>query len=186
MKINIYLASSLMVVTLVIGMVFGYYISPSYSQSMYSKNDMGLGKADKFVDLRYLNQMATHHKGAILLAKQIEDKSDREEIKVLAKEIQENEPKLIEELYSWKKDWYKDSREAEDPMVSNIGSKDDKTDLRFLNALIAHHHEGIEMAQEIKTKSSRTEVLNNADAVENFLTDSLKVLMSWRSEWYGI
>lgn len=185
-SISIHLSLSLMVVTLVVGMLFGYYVSPSYQQTMYDTNEMGLGRADKFVDLRYLDQMATHHKAAMLLASQVEDKTDREEIKTLAKEILTNEPKLIDELYAWKKDWYKDSRAVKDPSVVNIGGKDDKTDLRFLNALIAHHQEGIAMTEEIKMKSSRKEVLDNADAVEMFLTTTLKTLLEWRSQWYEI
>jgi hypothetical protein len=42
------------------------------------------------------------------------------------------------------------------------------------------------MAQDIRTKSSRSEILDNANAVENFLANSLITLKSWRSDWYSI
>lgn len=185
-QISLPLAISFMSVFLIIGLLGGYYISPTYSQIMYVKDEMGLGQADRFIDLRYINQMAAHHRGAILLANQIADKTQRQELKALAADIQKGEPKLIAELYQWKKDWYNDERQVSDPIVANIGPGDEKVDLRFLNALIAHHKAGIEMTQEIRTKSSRREILDNADAVENFLNGSLITLKNWREQWFNV
>lgn len=183
---NIPLTVSLMIVSAVIGLAGGYFISPTYMQTMYTKEEMGLGSADRFVDLRYLNQMAAHHKGAILLANQIADKTQRVELKTLAADIQQQEPKLIDELIAWKKAWYNDSRGVTDPIVANLGTADATIDLRFLNALITHHEEGISMTREIKTKSTRSEVLNNADAVENFLKSSLVTLKGFREAWFNV
>ncbi len=185
-QINLSLAISLMIIFFIGGLVGGYFISPSYQQTMYSQEEMGFGQADRFLDLRYINQMAAHHRGAILLANKIADKTQRKEIKDLAASIQEGEPKLIEELYQWKKDWYNDDRRVTDPIVAELGTSDEKTDLRFLNALIAHHEAGIDMTQEIRTKSTRREVLDNADAVENFLSGGITMLKLWREEWYGV
>lgn len=185
-KISISLASAITIIAFIFGLLSGYFISPTYQQTMYTRDTMGLGNADRFVDLRYINQMAAHHKGAILLADQIFEKTQRSEIKSLANDIRKNEPLLIEELYQWKQAWYKDPRKVSDPIVVNLGNMDSKIDLRFLNALIAHHEEGIIMTKEIKTKSSKQEILNNADEVEAFLTNSLITLKRWRSEWYGV
>lgn len=168
------------------GLLGGYFISPSYQQTMYDKNEMGFGVADRFVDLRYINQMAAHHRGAILLAEQIKTKTNRPELKELADTILINEPKLIDELYGWKNDWYKDNRKVRDPLVAKLGPADNTVDLRFLNALIAHHQAGIAMTKEIRAKSSRAEVLNNADSVENFLNSSLTTLKGWRKEWFNV
>lgn len=184
--VSLPMAASLMIVTGIIGLTGGYYISPTYQQTMYVKEEMGLGQADRFVDLRYIDKMAAHHTGAILLANQIESLSQRKEIKDLAADIKKGEPKLIDELYQWKREWYNDTRKARDPIVANLGSADEKSDLRFLNALIAHHEAGIEMTQEIRKKSSRKEVLDNADAVESFLTNTLVTFKNWRSQWYNI
>jgi uncharacterized protein (DUF305 family) len=184
--ISLPLAVSIAIVSLLVGLVAGYTISPRYQQTMFETEVMGLGAADRYVDLRYLNQMAAHHQAAILLAKEVADKTNREEIKHLALEIQVTEPKLINELYAWKQAWYNDSSKISDPTIPNLGVADDTLDLRFLNALIAHHEDGIAMAQDIRTKSSRSEILDNANAVENFLANSLITLKSWRSDWYSI
>lgn len=86
----------------------------------------------------------------------------------------------------WKRDWYNDNSIAKSPTVPNLGDADQKVDLRFLNAMIAHHEEGIQMAREIQTKSSRTEILNDAAMVETSLIHSLYNLKLWRSQWYNI
>lgn len=186
MKISTPLVISLIVVSFVLGLLGGYFVSPSYQQTMYDKNVMGLGTADRFVDLRYINQMAAHHRGAMLLAEQLQDKTTRPELSELSEAILIGEPKLIDELYGWKREWYKDIRKANDPIVANLGPADDKLDLRFLNAIIAHHEAGIMMTKEIRTKSSRTEILNNADDVERFLSSSLVTLKTWRKDWFNV
>ncbi len=185
-QLNISLVISLMIISLIIGLAGGYFISPSYKQTMYSNEEMGFGQADRYVDLRYINQMIAHHRGAMLLAEQVADKSPRKEIKDLAASILQGEPKLINELYGWKTDWYNDTTKVKDPAVAKLGEFDEKIDLRFLNALIAHHEAGIDMTKEIRTKSSRKEVLDNADAVEAFLGGGVTMLKAWRAEWYAV
>lgn len=181
-----YLTISLTITAAIIGMAVGYFISPEYQQSMYVKEEMGLGTADRWLDLRYINKMIAHHRGAILVAQQARRESKRPEIQNLAKEILNNEPKLITELYAWKSEWYQDTRQVKDPIVPNLGAYDETWDLRFLNAVIAHHEAGIVMTKEARLKTARKEIMNNADAVENFLQGSIITLKEWRTEWYNL
>lgn len=186
MKISIYLALGLIVSSMVLGVGFGYYWAPEYKVSMYDKNTMNLGSADRTFDLRYINAMISHHRGAMLLADQLSKNTTRPEMKTLAQNILADEPKAIAELYAWKKDWYRDTKNVRDPIVANLGPQDEKFDLRFLNAIIAHHESGILMTKETRQKSSRVEILNNVDAVEAFLEGGLKTLKELRSSWYNI
>ncbi len=179
------LGTSLIIIALVLGIGIGYSLSPEYRQSMFQKNTMGLGVADVWVDQRYLNAMISHHRSAMLIAEQAQQ-SSRPEIQKLAVDILTNEPKLIEELYTWKKEWYNDMRTVSDPKVPQFGSPNKTFDLRILNALIAHHEDGIVMTQEVRLKTSRSEVVDNADAVEAFLKNSMTMLREWRVTWYGI
>lgn len=183
-KISFYLALSMSIVMGIIGIGVGYALTPQYQTTMYEKY-MDLGRADRTFDLRYTNAMIAHHRGAMLLAEQLQKNTSRPELKALASDILVSEPKLIEELYSWKKVWYKDNRKVKDPIVANLGAADDKFDLRFLNAMIAHHEAGIEMTKETRVKSSRAEVLNNADAVEAFLKGGVNALSELRTNWYN-
>ncbi|NTU96234.1 MAG: DUF305 domain-containing protein [Chlorobiaceae bacterium] len=182
-KISLPLAIALMIVSCVIGIGAGYWLTPQYRLSMYDKNTMDLGAPDKWLDLRYLDAMISHHRGAMLLAHQA-SQSKKKEISALAVDILQNEPPAIRELYRWKKEWYGDSRIVPDPQVPRIGRYDRTFDLRFLNALIAHHENGIRMTREIRLKSSRSEILDNADSVELFLHNGIGMLSEWRTEWY--
>lgn len=184
-KISTYLSVSLIIIAFIMGIGLGYSFTPQYSLSMYDKSEMDLGRPDKWVDLRYINEMIRHHRGAILVAEQAE-KSERVEIQNLAIEIQKNEPVLIEELYKWKNDWYGDTKKLKDPVVPNLGSYNETFDLRFLNAVISHHKDGILMTKDIRIKSSRNEILDNANTVEKFLSDSGEMLKEWRKTWYNI
>lgn len=186
MKISIYLTLGLVVVGVILGVAFGYYITPDYKVSMYEKNTMSLGQADRTFDLRYVNAMISHHRGAMLLAEQLAKNTIRPEMKALAQNILADEPKAIDELYSWKKDWYGDTKSVRDPIVPNLGPAGDTFDLRFLNAIIAHHEVGIVMTQETQLKSSRAQILDNANAVEAFLSKGLETLKGLRTTWYNI
>lgn len=181
---NKYLALSLILIVFIFGVGIGYVYNPE--SKMETLSMQGLGLANRTLDLRYINAMATHHQGAILLAEQVKTQSQRPEIKALAEEILASEPKLISRLYDWKTAWYKDNRKAQSPVAVNLGSFDENLDLRFLNALIAHHEEGVLMAKEAMAKSSRNEILTDASAVAEFLSGSGQMLKTWRQDWYGI
>lgn len=185
-KISVSLAGAFVIIAAIVGLGAGYALTPEYKSSMYEKESMNLGQADKTLDLRYINAMISHHRAAMLLADQAVNVTKRPEINQLAEKILADEPGAIDELYVWKKDWYGDKRVVKDPAVPNLGAYNDKLDLRFLNALIAHHEAGLMMTKEVMTKSSRTEVLDNANAVDNFLNTTLVVLTEWRKNWYNI
>ncbi len=185
-KISTPLTVSLIIVSLIIGTVIGYSLTPAYTLSMYDKDGMNLGRADRGLDLRYINAMIAHHRGAMLLAEQAKNTAQKKEIKDLAGDILKNEPPAIQELYNWKKAWYNDTRKVRDPIVPKLGDYDKNYELRFLNALIAHHEDGLIMTREVRTKSSRMEILNNADAVDTFFVTTLEIFKNWRKEWYKI
>ncbi len=184
-KPSIPLTASLMIVSAVLGFGAGYALTPEYRLGMYDRDAMDLGRADRWVDLRYVNAMIAHHRAAMLLAEQA-SVSERTEVRELATRILADEPAAIEELYGFKRTWYGDARKVRDPVPVQLGTYDPTFDLRFLNALIAHHEEGLRMTAEIVRKSSRAEVLDNANTVENFLTSTLVTLKGWRAAWYGV
>ncbi|MEI6690593.1 MAG: DUF305 domain-containing protein [bacterium] len=184
--ISLPLALSFITVSGIVGLTVGYYFSPVYQANMYEKVEMGLGVADRYLDLRYLDAMATHHQSAIMLAQQVVTTSKRSEIRDLATTIINSEPSSIDQLMQWKKSWYNDSRSYSAPQIVNLGTYDDKLDLRFLNALISHHKLGINMAKEALSKSTNNEILNNANELIEFLTNSHLILQDWRFNWYGV
>jgi len=73
-----------------------------------NKMTSDLGKKDADFDLRFINEMIVHHEGAIDMAKQAQQNSDRIEIKNLSDEIIAAQSKEIEQMNKWKEMWYGD------------------------------------------------------------------------------
>ena len=68
--------------------------------------NMDLGAADDQFDLRFINAMLPHHEGAVTMAKEALQKSDRPEIKALAQDIITSQQQEIAQMQQWKKAWY--------------------------------------------------------------------------------
>lgn len=175
-----------MVVIFMLGVGIGFYFTPEYAQMNSNKSSsmVELGMADKYFDLRYVNNMISHHLAAIDMAKQALVQSSRPEIKELAQIIITTDERGIEELYTYKKTWYGDTKPVTRFDKTELGEADELFDLRFLNALTIHHEMAIESAKEVQTKSVRTEVLNLANDVITNLTANLKQFATWRKAWY--
>lgn len=65
-----------------------------------------LGAADDQFDLRFINAMLTHHQGAVTMAQEALEKSDRPAIKQLAQAIIRSQGQEISQLQQWRKAWY--------------------------------------------------------------------------------
>lgn len=182
------LVYSLIIIAFIIGLGAGYTLTPEYASTMQEKDTtmIPLGKADRFIDQRYLNGVISHHLTAIDLARQALEKSHRDEIRNIAEEIIKSDEASIKQLTIYKQAWYKDDRNSGEFEKINLGDNDKRFDLRFLNALITHHEQAIETAREISTKSTRDEVLNLANEITQSLGKSKLVLEQLRKDWYAI
>ena len=58
-------------------------------------------------DLEFIRQMIPHHKGAVVMAEEAINKSSRDEIKKLAKEIIKAQRAEIDQMAAWQKAWSK-------------------------------------------------------------------------------
>ncbi|OGD78338.1 hypothetical protein A2368_04750 [Candidatus Collierbacteria bacterium RIFOXYB1_FULL_49_13] len=179
------LSFSLIIIALIIGMGLGFTLTPEYAAMKVAAVSMDLGPADRFLDQRFINGLISHHLTAIDMSRQALDKSHREDIRTLSEKIIKDDEEAVKKLYQLKLDWYKDGRQVSQFTRINLGDNDGKFDLRFINALVTHHDEGIETSMDVRTKSNRTEVLNLADSAIINLTASKDQLLSWRQDWYG-
>ncbi len=58
-------------------------------------------------DQAFIDQMIIHHEGAIEMAEAALENAERQEIKDLAKAIIEAQTKEIEQMKTWRTDWYR-------------------------------------------------------------------------------
>lgn len=181
------LSVSIVIVALILGIGLGYALTPEYSAySINPKHGEGLGKADKYLNLRFINGMIAHHKSAIYMLEQVQKESKKTELQDLAKIVIALDTQGIKNLYALKKEMYNDSREVKNFTKTELGFADKNFELRFLNAMIIHHEEAIASSREALGKSTNESILETAGAVDQLLSENLKQLKSWREEWYSV
>jgi uncharacterized protein (DUF305 family) len=68
--------------------------------------DVDLGTTDEEFDLRFINAMIPHHEGALTMAEEALEKSDRPEIQQLAQQVIDSQESEINQMNQWKQSWY--------------------------------------------------------------------------------
>lgn len=68
--------------------------------------DMDLGEADDEFDLRFINAMIPHHEGAVVMAEDLQNKSNRPELQTLAEAIITSQQAEIDQMKQWRQEWY--------------------------------------------------------------------------------
>jgi uncharacterized protein (DUF305 family) len=180
---------------------------PSMSPSMQGMDHsaMTLGPKDADFDLRFIDGMTPHHEGAVIMAQDALQKSQRPEIKQLAQAIIAAQEKEVAQMKDWRKAWYPnasatpmmyhaemghmmamdDATRSQMMMNTDLGAADDQFDLRFLNGMIPHHEGALTMAKEALEKSDRPEIKQLAQAILESQQKEIDQMKQWRKEWYG-
>lgn len=166
---------------------------------------MDLGPADANYDLRFIDAMRLHHQGAIAMAKEAQQKSQRPQIKKLAGNIIEAQSREENQLLrQWRQAWYpnastkpvayagegkslmpmSEQQQQSMTMHKNLGRADAEFDLRFMNAMIVHHEGATAMAQDALSKSQRPEVKKLAQEIATSQQAEIEQMKQWRQAWY--
>ena len=165
---------------------------------------MDLGPADAELDLRFIDAMTPHHQGAVVMAKEAQQKSKRPEIKKLAADIIKAQDKEIAQLKQWRTAWYPKApstpmawhQEMNHSMAMSeaqikamrmdmaLGPADADFDKRFLDAMIPHHDGAVVMAQEALAKSKRPEIQKLAQDIISSQETEIKQMQQWQQAWY--
>ncbi len=141
-------------------------------------HSMDLGPADENYDMRFIDAMIPHHEGAIVMAKDVLQKSKRPELKKLATTIISAQTEEIAQMKAWRTAWYPKSPStpmawhstmnhmmAMSPeqisamrMNVNLGLADAGYDSRFIQAMVPHHEAAVIMAKDLASKTKRPEL----------------------------
>lgn len=79
-------------------------MTPEMQEEMMMSGD--LGEADAEFDLRFIDGMIPHHEGALNMADQVLQNSDRPELQELAQDILSSQQTEIDQMKQWRQDWY--------------------------------------------------------------------------------
>jgi len=178
--------------------------SMNHGSGMNHSMTIDLGAADANYDLRFIDAMIVHHQGAVEMAKEAQQKSQRPQIKKLAEDIIKAQNKEINQMKQWRQAWY--PKAGDKPMAHNtqmghmmemsseqmnsmlmnmdLGAANAQFDLRFINAMIPHHQGAITMAQDALGKSKRPEIKQLAQEIIKAQKAEIKQMQQWRQAWY--
>lgn len=189
-------------------------VSPIGDKQMPNHDNMGgmgsgmttmvnLGPADANYDLRFIDAMIPHHQGAIEMATDALSKSQRPQIKRLARYIITDQNQEIAQLKQWRQAWYPkagttamvyDSQMGNTMAMSpaqmqgmmmkgDLGPANAQYDLRFLNAMIPHHEGAVAMSQDALHKSRRPEIKSLAQRIITNQQREMHEMQQWRQQW---
>jgi len=172
---------------------------------MMDHSMMDLGPADAEFDLRFIDSMIPHHEGAVVMAREVLQKSKRPELKKLAQDIIKAQEKEINQMKQWRTVWYPKAPStpvawhapmghsmamSQDQMKAmrmdmDLGPADAEFDKRFIAAMIPHHEGAVVMANDVLQKSKRPEVLQLAKNIIASQQAEIDQMQQWRKTWYG-
>jgi len=141
-------------------------------------------------DAQFIDGMTIHHQGAVTMAEQALQESQRPEIKQLAQNIIATQNSEIEQMAAWRKEWYPDvatTRGTGGHMGDMELSSDTSIpfDQRFIAAMIGHHNGAIAMAQEALTKAEHGEIKQLAQNIITAQEAEVKQLQKWQQAWFA-
>lgn len=146
-------------------------------------------------DLQFIDTMTAHHQGAVEMAKLVDARTQRTELKAFAQKIIADQNKEIEQMKQWREQWFKGAPRAvnmEMPGMADsmkmdmsklLNSKDKAFDLAFIEMMIPHHAGATTMSKEALQKAQNAELntlVNNIIKEQEAEIDQMEI---WKSEW---
>jgi uncharacterized protein (DUF305 family) len=142
-------------------------------------------------DAQFIDSMIEHHQGAIDMAEMALDEAEHEELHTLAEEIIAAQSAEIEQLQSWRSEWYPDLAPT-GGMQMGMGEmmvSDDESvpfDQRFIEAMILHHQGAIDMAEMALEQAAHEEIRTLSEDIIAAQTAEIEQMQGWLADWYGI
>ncbi len=176
------------------------------SSNMAQMNhNMDVGPADANYDLRFIDSMIPHHQGALVMAQEAIQKSQRPALIKLAKGIVTEQNKEIAQMQQWRQQWYPQfsstpvmwhaamnrempmTAEHQQSMMMNmsLGKADTGFDRRFLNGMIPHHQGAVLMGQDLLQKSQRPQMKKLAQNIIASQQAEIDLMTKWQQQWSG-
>lgn len=178
-------------------------MSGDMQKDMAMMNDMmvkGLDGGDSLYDHRFIDMMIPHHEGAIMMAKDAQQKANRPELKKLAASIIAGQQKEIDQMKQWRSKWYgenssngmanasemmKQMSMMNDMMVQKLGGRDSLYEDRFIDMMIPHHNGAVGMATGAMEKATHPEIKSLAKHIIDSQKSEIAEMEAWRKQWYG-
>ncbi|WP_437505213.1 DUF305 domain-containing protein [Sorangium sp. So ce1099] len=152
-------------------------------------------------DRQFIDMMAPHHEGAVMMAETAQERAEHPELKAMADDIIAAQNQEISQLKSWREQWY---GSAETPPVDQMpmlpGMEHDAMrnmvdmneelrtaepfDKAFIDAMIPHHEMAIDAAEAAQQEAEHAEIRTLASGIIEAQQREIDQMKAWRAEWY--
>lgn len=168
----------------------------NHAEMNHSEMNSSPNAANAPYDLQFLDTMIAHHQGAVEMAKMIDTKTNRLELKTLAKNITTSQEKEIKEMKSWRDKWFAGKESALNMEMAGMADSMKGMDMKkleslsgnafdkeFVRQMIPHHEGAVVMAKEAIQKSNKTEIKTLANQIIKDQEAEIKQMKDWLADW---
>lgn len=172
---------------------------PCTAHENQSDNMFSRLKGEEY-DKAFIVDMLVHHEGAVAMAEGALAVTDRQEIRQLATAIITAQSQEIVKMRTWQKEWGYPVTATEghaghggnaESMGDNMMEMSDdlrnlsgaKYDEKFLELMIEHHQQAVDMAQYAEANALHQEVKDLSRAVVSDQQAEIKTMQDWQKAW---
>lgn len=147
-------------------------------------------------DHQFIDTMTMHHQSAIEMAQLVEERSERDELKQMARKVIDDQQKEIKQMQDWKQQWYAGKGDAVNMKLPGMAesmknmamdklsaAKGKAFDAMFIDMMTRHHRGAVKLAQAAVGKLKHAEVKDLAQNVIDTQKKEIDQMTTWKKEW---
>ena len=145
-------------------------------------------------DLQFIDSMSKHHRGAIDMARMAQGKVRNPGLKALVKSIPVDQQKEIDQMKSWRDQWYPGAAVADNGTMPgmSMGMNMDMSqmqsmkagpdfDAMFIDMMVPHHEIAIAMSRDAIDHAEHPEIKALAQRIIDAQTKEVDQMKKWRT-----
>ena len=149
-------------------------------------------------DLRFIDTMSKHHHDAIEMAEMAQTKLEHAGLKELARTIPVDQQKEIDQMKSWRDQWYPGAPLAVDTALPGMGpgmamdmshmqtmKPGHGYDVMFIDMMVSHHEGGVAMSRAALTSAEHQEIKTLAQQIIDMQTKEIDQMKEWKTSLEG-
>jgi uncharacterized protein (DUF305 family) len=143
--------------------------------------------------------MLAHHEGALNMSEMVSAGTERPELVQLAQTIMQTQSQELMKMQTWQKEWGYErtmgghgshagmgNEMSGDMMMMGeelTGLKGSEFDKKFLELMIEHHQQAVDMSEYADTNASHQEIKDLAKAVITAQEAEINQMKQWQKDW---
>ncbi|MHB0975738.1 MAG: DUF305 domain-containing protein [Candidatus Aquicultorales bacterium] len=148
-------------------------------------------KATREYEIRFMKRMVDHHLAGVMMAGLSQERAVHKELKSLSRDMAVDQIQEIVTMLWWLEDWYGVRYKPDMPMRMREMDrlehlKGERYETEFMETMIRHHEEAIEMAEEARGRVYHRELEDLANNIIESQQREVEMMTAWLRQWYGI